>query len=124
MTRDILLHSYIALFEVEHLLKNDTINYWFLMTTFAILEMAICKSKQPPHNDMRNLYSATIKRKFCTTHSMTTIYTIYIFPFNLSPKYFVIHIVKKVDYLDYFSSKTLFCPFRKHSLHLHGKLYS
>ena len=54
MTRDILLHSYIALFALfVHLPKHNTINDWFLLTTFASLEMAICKNKQPPHHDMR-----------------------------------------------------------------------
>ena len=91
MTRDILLHSYIAFFASEHLPEHNTINNWFLMTTFASLEMAIFKNKQPSRNDMRN---PAIRRKFCTMHYMTTIYTIYIFSFHLSAKYFVIHVVK------------------------------
>lgn len=91
MTRDSLLNSYIALSAFEHFPKHNKINDRFPMTTFASLEMAICKNKQPHHNDMRE---AAIKRKYCTMHSMNTIYTLYIFSFHSSAKYFVIHIVK------------------------------
>ena len=84
MTKDILLDSYIALLAFEHLPKNDTINNWFLITTFASLEMAICKNKQSHQNDVRD---ATIKRTFCTRHYMTTTYTLYVFSFHLSEKY-------------------------------------
>ena len=76
MTRDSLLNSYIALSAFEHFPKHNKMNNRFPMTTFASLEMAICKNKQLPHNDMRN---ASIKRKFCIMHSIITIYTLYIF---------------------------------------------
>ena len=83
MTRDSLLNSYIALFAFEHLPRHNTINNWFPMTTFASLEMAICKNKQLPHNDVRH---AAIKRRFCTMHSMNTIYTLYILHFTNNSK--------------------------------------